>query len=346
MPPMHNDNVMDRSSLQPVTKGIRTLVPGFYVPTICFFDPDTEDVDLSITSDHAVRLAQAGVTGITVHGSNGEAIHLSSEERNLVTEHTRQALDNAGYASMPLMVGCSAQSTRETIQLCCDAYASGGDFALVLAPSYYRGLFAADTIMQFFTDVADASPVPIVIYNYPVAASGLDLDSDTITALSKHPNIVGCKFTCGNTGKLNRVVTAQRAAHQGTKLASISNGNGKASSSTFLCFGGSGDFTLQTLIGGGSGIIGGIANLAPKTCMLLLSLYAEGKMEEAREVQDVLSRGDWAAIKSGVVGIKSAMQSHFGYGGYARRPLPRPSIEARDSYTMQFKELVDFEKAL
>ncbi|EZF28437.1 hypothetical protein H101_07877, partial [Trichophyton interdigitale H6] len=345
MPPMHNgDDVMVRSSLQPVTKGIRTLVPGFYVPTVCFFDPSTEDVDLSATAKHAVRLAEAGVTGITVHGSNGEAIHLSPEERKLVTENTRQALDSAGYTSMPLMVGCSAQSTRETIQLCRDAYASGGDFALVLAPSYYRGLFAADTIMQFFTDVADASPVPIVIYNYPVAASGLDLDSDTIIALSKHPNIVGCKFTCGNTGKLNRVATAQRAAHKSTKMASINNGN--ASGNTFLCFGGSGDFTLQTMIGGGSGIIGGIANLAPKTCMLLLSLYADGKLDEAREVQDILSRGDWAAIKSGVVGIKSAMQSYFGYGGYARRPLPRPTKETKDAYNAQFKELVDFERAL
>ncbi|KAK2819420.1 hypothetical protein FQN49_007864 [Arthroderma sp. PD_2] len=346
MPPMHNGDIMDRSSLQPVTRGVRSLIPGFYVPTVCFFDPKTEDVDLFTTSKHAIRLAQAGVTGITVHGSNGEAIHLSSQERNSVTENTRQALDSAGYASMPLMVGCSAQSTRETIQLCRDAYASGGDFALVLAPSYYRGLFAADTVMQFFTDVADASPVPIVIYNYPVAASGLDLDSDTITALSKHPNIVGCKFTCGNTGKLNRVATAQRL--QSAKLVS-SNGNGSSNgnvSNPFLCFGGSGDFTLQTMIGGGSGIIGGIANLAPKTCMQLLNLYAQGRMEEAREVQDVLSRGDWAAIKSGVVGIKSAMQSHFGYGGSARRPLPRPSTEARDSYAAQFKELADFEKAL
>ncbi|KAF3491957.1 dihydrodipicolinate synthase [Arthroderma uncinatum] len=357
MPPMHNGDNMGRSSLQPVTRGVRTLTPGFYVPTVCFFEPVTEDVDLTTTSKHAIRLAQAGVTGITVHGSNGEAIHLSSQERNSITENTRQALDSAGYASMPLMVGCSAQSTRETIQLCRDAYASGGDFALVLAPSYYRGLFDADTIMHFFTDVADASPIPIVIYNYPVAASGLDLDSDTITALSKHPNIVGCKFTCGNTGKLNRVATAQRL--HSTKLASASNGNGNGNSngnshgngtssagSTFLCFGGSGDFTLQTMIGGGSGIIGGIANLAPKTCMLLLNLYAEGKMQEAREVQDVLSRGDWAAIKSGVVGIKSAMQSHYGYGENARRPLPRPTTEARDTYAMQFKELADFEKAL
>ncbi|KAK2750359.1 hypothetical protein FQN57_003839 [Myotisia sp. PD_48] len=317
------------------TQAVHPLVPGFYVPTVCFFDPDTEEIDLETTSKHAIRMAQAGMTGITVHGSNGEAIHLSHEERNLITRETRSALDQNGYESLPLMVGCSAQSTRETIKLCQDAHANGGDCALVLSASYYRGLFSPSSITEFYRDVADASPIPIIIYNYPPAASGLDLDSDTLTTLSRHPNIQGCKFTCGNTGKLNRVAAAQ----QQKSTSSLS-------SAPFLCFGGSGDFTLQTMIGGGSGIIGGIANVAPKTCAKLLRLYNEGKLEEARRVQDILSRGDWAAIKAGVVGIKSAMQSHFGYGGFGRKPLPRPTKEDSSRYEVEFQELVDFENSL
>ncbi|OJD22312.1 hypothetical protein ACJ73_06338 [Blastomyces percursus] len=310
----------------------RPLQPGIYVPTVCFFEEETEDLDTQAISKHAVRLAQTGVTGLAVHGSNGEAVHLSNEERITVIETTRKALDSAGFPNMPLIVGCSAQSTRETIRLCQQAHAAGADYTLVLSASYYKALLLSDSVLQFFRDVADASPLPVIIYNYPPAASGLDLDSDTIIALSKHPNIIGCKFTCGNTGKLNRVAAAQ--------------GNNKAEPVPFLCLGGSGDFTIQTLISGGSGIIGGIGNIAPKTCVQVMDLYAQGKLKEARGVQEILARGDWVAIQGGVVGIKSAMKSHLGYGGFARKPLPRPTEAMEERYSREFRELVEYERSL
>ncbi|PGH01614.1 hypothetical protein AJ79_07862 [Helicocarpus griseus UAMH5409] len=306
----------------------RQLRAGIYVPTVCFFEKETENLDVQTIGKHAIRLAQAGVTGLAVHGSNGEAVHLSNEERLSAIEATRKALDSCGFPNMPLIVGCSAQSTRETVKLCNQAYAAGADYALVLAASYYKALLQSDSILQFYRDVADASPLPIIIYNYPAAVSGLDLDSDTLITLSRHPNIVGCKFTCGNTGKINRVAAAQEEPAQ------------------FLCFGGSGDFTLQTLVGGGSGIIGGIGNVAPKTCVRVMDLYSQGKLKEASRVQDILARGDWAAIQGGVVGIKSAMETHLGYGGFARKPLPRPTGVMTETYAKGFKELVDFERTL
>ncbi|OAX81787.1 hypothetical protein ACJ72_03865 [Emergomyces africanus] len=309
----------------------RPLQPGVYVPTVCFFEKETENLDTQMIGRHAVQLAQAGVTGLAIHGSNGEAVHLSNEERITAIETTRKTLDSSGFPNMPLIVGCSAQSTRETIQLCHEAYTAGADYALVLTASYYKALLLSDSILEFFRDVADGSPLPIIIYNYPPAVSGIDLDSDTIITLSKHPNIVGCKFTCGNMGKLNRVAAAQ---------------DNKTSPASFLCLGGSGDFTIQTLIGGGSGIIGGIANIAPKTCVRVMDLYIQGKLKEARSAQEVLARGDWAAIQGGVVGIKSAMESHLGYGGFARKPLPRPTDAMVEAYAREFKELVDYERTL
>ncbi|KLU86841.1 hypothetical protein MAPG_05849 [Magnaporthiopsis poae ATCC 64411] len=81
----------------------RPLLPGVYVPTMCFFDPKTEDVDEAMIAEHAVRLAKAGVTGLATQGSNGEAVHLTHEERRLVTSTTRKALDGAGYSDMPLV---------------------------------------------------------------------------------------------------------------------------------------------------------------------------------------------------------------------------------------------------
>lgn len=212
----------------------RRLLPGVYVPTMCFFDPETEDVDTDTIARHAVRLAQAGVMGLATQGSNGEAVHLTHTERRLVTKTTRLALNNAGFDRMPIIVGCGAQSTRETIQLCKDAYQSGGDFALVLPPAYYAPLFkpAAQTVIEYFTAVADASPIPLLIYNFPGAVNGMDLSSDIVVQLAAHPNIVGVKLTCGNTGKLNRVATATRSLYPG-----------KPGEPGFLVLGGSADFT-------------------------------------------------------------------------------------------------------
>lgn len=312
----------------------RSLVPGIYVPTVCFFNPDTEELDLNTTAKHAVRLAHAGVQGIATQGSNGEAVHLSHRERNLVTSTTRKALDDAGYGHMPVIVGCGAQSTREAVELCEEASSAGGDYALVLPPSYYSGLHAKDTVSNFFREVANKSPIPVLIYNFPAAASGIDLNSDTIIELSEHPNIAGCKLTCGNTGKLNRIAAATRAATPSEPGAG------------FMCMGGSADFILQTMVGGGSGVIAGFANLAPKACIRLVELVEAGDLKEARKLQAVIARGDWAAIRGGVVGTKSALQSHFGYGGYARKPLPRPTKDEAARWRVDFDESVNLERTL
>lgn len=312
----------------------RSLKAGVYVPTVAFFDKTTEDLDIQTVGKHAVRLAKAGVAGITTQGSNGEAVHLTHRERRLVTEATRKALDDAGFPNMPVIVGCGAQSTREAIELCQEAASAGGDFALLLPPSYYKASYSSQSMIDFFEDVASASPVPILIYNYPGAVSGVDLDSDTIIRLAKHPNIVGCKLTCGNTGKLGRIASATRAA------TPSDHGSG------FMCMGGSADFTLPTLIQGGSGIITGLGNVTPKACVKVFDLYASGKMDEARKLQAIVARGDWAAITGGIGGTKSALETYFDYGGYARKPLPRPSKADVSKYADDFKEVMDVEKRL
>ncbi|MCJ1361152.1 hypothetical protein MMC16_000249 [Acarospora aff. strigata] len=332
--PQYSDSFESGSIASSGDHPYRPLTPGVYVPTVAFFDKITEDVDTETVARHAVRLAEAGVAGLTTQGSNGEAVHLSHIERKLVTRTTRKALDDAGFQSMPLIVGCGAQSTRETIDLCQEALASGGDYALVLPPCYYKPMYESDTILEFFRDVANASPIPILIYNYPAAVSGIDMDSDVIVKLSKHPNIVGCKLTCGNTGKLNRIAAATRAA------TPTDHGSG------FMCMGGSADFTLQTLVGGGSGVICGLGNVTPKACVKLIDLYSSDKVREAQKLQAVVARGDWAAITGGVVGTKSALETYFGYGGFSRKPLPRPTESDVTTYAEKFKELVSLEKSL
>ena len=328
----------DAASLDAADRKTRPLLPGVYVPTVCFFDPETEDVDTATIAHHAVRLARAGVTGLATQGSNGEAVHLNHAERQLVTPTTRNALDEHGYGDMPIIVGCGSQSTRETIDYCKEAYEVGGDYALVLPPSYYASLHApsSKTVIEYFTKVADSSPIPIIIYNFPGAVGGLDLSSDVIIKLSQHPNIVGVKLTCGNTGKLNRVAAATRRQSKAYD----------PESPDFVVLAGSADFTVQSLSGGGHGILAGLANIAPKTCIETMQLYRQGKVSEAQKLQEVLSEGDWTAIQGGVIGVKAGLEGWMGYGGYARSPLPKPDSEQAATWKEGFRNLVTVEKSL
>ncbi|PYH94762.1 aldolase [Aspergillus ellipticus CBS 707.79] len=308
----------------------RPLNPGIYIPTIAFFDPTTEDLDLPTTHAHATYLAQSGATGLVVQGSNGEAVHLTADERNLITKTTRDALD-AVSPTTPLIVGCGAASTRETIQLCRDAAAAGGDYVLILPPSYYKSLVSGADLLAHFRAVASASPIPVLIYNFPGASGGVDLSSDEVLELARHGNVVGVKLTCGNTGKLVRVVAGVKELDAGK---------------VFRVFGGSADFTLQTLVAGGDGVIGGVANLIPRLCVRVMRLYEAGRVKEAQGLQAVVARADWLAIKGGFVAVKSALQVYRGYGGLPRRPCVGPSEEQVLALKDGFAEAMALEKGL
>lgn len=312
----------------------RSLPTGIYAPVMTFFEPETEDIDIPVIKKHAVRLAKAGLAGLVTMGSNGEAVHCTREEKVAVTQATREALDEAGFESTPIVFGATEGSVKGTVELSKLAYAAGADYTLVLPPSYYRAQMDEEAIYNYFIDLADASPIPIILYNYPGAVSGVDMDSDFLIKLAKHPNIVGTKFTCGSTGKLTRVAAVKDAK------TPFSEGSG------YMAFGGIADFTVQTLVSGGSGIIAGGANVMPKTCVRVWDLYVKGKREEAEALQKKLSKGDWVLTKAAIAGTKSAIQSYFGYGGHPRRPLKRLSAEQAKAIEEGVREIMEIENSL
>jgi L-threo-3-deoxy-hexylosonate aldolase len=316
------------------SKPRRPLRPGIYSPTMTFFDVTTEEVDLAAVRAHAVRLAQAGLVGLVTMGSNGEAVHLSRSEKAAITQATRSALDAAGYADVPVIAGASEHGIKLTIESCNEAGAAGAEYVLIVPPSYYRYAIDEEAILEYFTKVADSSPLPVILYNYPGAVAGLDMDSDLIIKLAKHPNIVGTKFTCGNTGKLTRVALATNATTT------------KSEGSGYMAFGGMADFTAQTAASGGSGIIAGGANVMPKTCVKVWDLWAAGKYDEALQLQKVLSKGDWVLTKAAIPGTKSAIQSYYGYGGFPRPPLKKLSQEKIDAVAEGIREVMDVEQGL
>lgn len=312
----------------------RPLPCGIYAPTMTFFNPETEDLDIPTIKKHAQRLIRDGLVGLVTMGSNGEAVHCTREEKLAVTRATREALDDAGFTSTPIILGATEGSVRGTVELSKLAADAGADYTLLLPPSYYRAQIDEEAIVNYFTAVADASPLPVIIYNYPGAVSGIDLDSDVLIKLGRHPNIVGTKFTCGNTGKLTRVALGTNAK------TPFQEGSG------YMAFGGMCDFTLQTLASGGSGIIAGGANVMPKVCARVWNLYVEGKTHEAQALQRMLSRGDWPLTKTAIAGTKQAIQMHHGYGGYPRRPLDRLDHARLAALEEGIREMMELEKSL
>jgi 4-hydroxy-2-oxoglutarate aldolase len=109
---------------------------GIYAPVVAFFHED-ESLDLDALKLHVTRLAKAGVAGLVIQGSNGEAPHLLHSERQQVISTALATLKQQGRDDAVILAGCGAQSTRETIQLCTEAKDAGADYALVLAPSYW-----------------------------------------------------------------------------------------------------------------------------------------------------------------------------------------------------------------
>jgi len=309
---------------------------GIYAPTMTFFDKETEDLDIPTIKKHAVRLAKAGLVGLVCMGSNGEAVHLTREEKISVIKATREALDEAGFKDVVVGAGTSENSVRLTISLIKEAAEAGAEYTLILPPSYYRAQVNEDMMFEYYTAIAEASPLPIVLYNYPGAVSGVDMDSDFMIKLveATKGKICGTKFTDANTGKLTRL-----AYH--TNAASV-----KSQGSGWMAFGGIADFTVQTAISGGSGIIAGGANVLPKICVRVWNLCQEGKWDEAVELQKVLSKADWVLTKSAIAGTKAAIEMEYGYGGYPRRPLQRLSDAQSKQVKAGIQEAMKIENSL
>ncbi|KAK9489376.1 hypothetical protein V1508DRAFT_428243 [Lipomyces doorenjongii] len=294
---------------------MRPLVPGVWVPTLTFYT-ENDEIDVDTIATHTVRLAEAGVVAVVTLGSYGEGVLLSPEERSLVNQAHRKALDEAGFAHVAVIAGVTAQSVKAAVALAKDAAAADADAILVVPPSYYRAFVNDEMIEDFFTGVADGSPLPIIIYNYPGVTAGVDLTSDLMIKLSAHPNIIGTKFTCGNCGKLARVANAVEAVGPLNPDVTVDKGG-------YLCIAGLADFLVPALSVGGAGVISGPGNIVPKTLVRVYNLFAEGKISQALVVQRQLSQTDYVLTNLRPDGAKIALQKYFGYGGGSRRPLKR-----------------------
>ncbi|KAG5653823.1 hypothetical protein H0H81_010096 [Sphagnurus paluster] len=261
----------------------------------------------------------------------GEALHLSHAERVRLIHAGRKALDNAGFSNFPTIVGTGAGSTRETLELSNEAAAAGADYAIVIASGYFAGALTRAALKAFFVEVAQKSPIPVIIYNYPGASGGIDLDSDLIVELATEcPNIVGVKLTCGNVGKLTRIAEAV------TDPSWVKQYPRKNPQSTFVVLGGFADFLVSSTFVNGHGAITGLANVAPHAIVKVHELSEAARKDlsllpEAQRLQGVVARGDYTIAKTSISGTKFLLEKMYGYGGLPRKPLPPIDSTAADA---------------
>jgi len=324
----------------------RPLTPGIYAPIPTFFLEGSEDLDIPTFQRHVLYLAKTGM-GILLCGSMGEAHHLEPDERVQLIKAARQVLDEA-HLNVPIIVGTGAGSTRQTIALTRQAAEAGADYSIVIPSGYFAGALDYPSLKTFFVTVAEASPIPVIIYNYPGATGGLDLDSDLIESIAKaSSNICGVKLTCGNVGKLVRIAAT-------TALPSFDKQHPrKNKDAPFLVLGGYADFILPSAFARAHGAISGLGNVAPRSLVRLteLSFAAVSDVSllpEAQRLQDIIARGDRTIALAGISGTKFLLEKTRGYGGAPRQPLQRLPKEREDALWAHenVQALLELEKSL
>lgn len=144
---------------------------GVYVPSPTFFKEQGPSasgslqpaVDAETQAAHTVHLAKSGVTGVVLMGSTGEAVHMSAGERSSIISGVRAGLDEAGFPDYPIMAGVLVNSIDETLEWLRDSHAAGAQYGLVLAPGYFGAAASQENLVEWYTIVADNSPVPILM---------------------------------------------------------------------------------------------------------------------------------------------------------------------------------------
>ena len=278
---------------------------GIYPPLPTSFDNDenlaTDKMRLNIE-----KLLKFDLAGVLVLGSNGELVHLTENEKFEVYDMAREAIPKDKI----MLAGTGGQSTRETIRLTKAAANAGADAVLVLNPSYYRGLMTTDALVAHYAAVADASTVPVLIYNMP-ANSGLDMDAQTIVRIAEHENIIGLKDSGGNIVKMGDIK--------------------RMAGPDFQILAGSAGFLLPALTMGAIGGVLALANIAAEKCISIYQDYLSGNMEKAKQTQlEIIPVNTAITAKWGVPALKAAMDYLGLYGGPARRPILPLKAEGKE----------------
>src|SRR5580765_3044404 len=180
------------------------LLHGILPPITTPFYPDGQ-VYYKKLEANVERYSRTPVAGIVVLGSTGEALMLSDQEKRDVFKFAR----DAASPNKVLIAGTGIESAIETLRFTEYAAELGYDVAMVRTPHYYKKQMASANILAFYRTVADRSPIPVIVYNFP-QATGYDIPAEVMIELAEHPNLIGIKESSGDVEKVRKMVDGTR----------------------------------------------------------------------------------------------------------------------------------------
>jgi 4-hydroxy-2-oxoglutarate aldolase len=259
------------------------------------------DTEGSLSLDdlkHNIRqYNRTGLAGYVVMGSTGESVLVSQAEWEAVLAVVKETAS----PDKKLFAGTGAESTAETIERARRAAQLGYDAALVKTPYYYKPMYKPEVYIAHYRRVADASPVPVLLYSVP-QFTGVALEVPEVANLAAHPNIIGIKESSGNVLRVAEMTAAV--------------------SPDFQVLVGSAATIYPSITIGARGAILALAAALPEKCVELYELIRRGQHERARELHTVILRASKLVVSgSGIPGVKYAMDRRGYRGGLPRLPL-------------------------
>ena len=272
-------------------------------------------VSLSGVRQNIAQYNQTAVAGYVVLGSTGESVMLSRDEADSILVAAREA----GISEKLLIAGTGAESTAETIAKTKRAAALGYAVALVKTPYYYKPAYRGETYIHHYRAVADASPIPILLYSVPIF-TGITLETPEIVELSRHPNILGIKDSSGAIQRVAEVVAGAPAR--------------------FHVLTGGAAVLYPALCVGARGAILALADALPEKCAELYHLVQSGQHERAKSLQLQLAQASKCILSEGsIAGLKYAMDLRGYQGGAPRLPLLPLKEDKKQAIAVLISEL-------
>jgi 4-hydroxy-2-oxoglutarate aldolase len=276
------------------------LYPALTTPFAADGAVSIEDLQHNIT-----RYNSTGLAGFVAMGSTGESVLMSHSEWESVLVTVKEA----AAPGMRLIAGTGAESTAETIEKTKRAAQLGYQAALVKTPHYYRPAYKPDVLIAHYRRVADASPIPVLLYSVPVF-TGVTLEAPEIAVLAQHPNIIGIKDSSGHVLRVGETYAAVPPEFQ-------------------ILVGAPATMLASLTVGARGGILA-LASALPELCVALFHAARNGPVEKARELQVTVLKVAAAIVgEAGIAGIKFVMDQRGYRGGVPRLPLVPPSDVAK-----------------
>lgn len=291
---------------------IKEKLSGVFVPAITPFIND--EIQFDKLEKNIKKLNGTSIRGYLALGSNGENKSLTYGEKLKVLE---TFVNNK--SDKVIMAGTGCESTKETISFSKDAAKLGVDFVSVLTPSYFVKQMKDEILLDYYTEIAENSTVPVLIYNAPGFAGGVKVSPKVAGKLAVHENIVGMKDSSSDG------IMGYLAASRGIK--------------NFHVIAGSANFFLTGLMCGATGGILSLANAFPEICCDLYDCFVKGEMEKAIELHfRVFKLNSKVSGSGGVSAVKAASTLAGFFGGEPRKPLKSLNSAQLGEMEKYFKE--------